>query len=305
MEMKPIGRGRFCERPLPEDQIKLHPTKRQIAWMRLLNLHGALPSTYLFEIENKEISCRRPQHQLKRLWQAGYVYRPRQQRATENSNYNQYVYDLTELGKAYLRENGLWIEAVRPSGNWVHQLFVSCVTATIDIMCQRDGYRYIPPHEYLDGHALSSPVPFWWDDGDHVLPLAPDAVFAIDYGSNSFIAFALEADRNTEPNTAKLPTRKSDLRTIRQYGSFIGQKLYKRAYDRDAMMVFLYATVNARHAANFVEMAGRELSSPSYVAAGVVPEFDTPYKPPHLLRHLFEGPLTRAGKDPFTIRMTA
>jgi hypothetical protein len=275
--------------------------------MRFLNLHGCLPTNYLFELENEksEAERRAAQAQLKRLWLAGFVYRPRQQRATDNANYHQYVYDLTEKGRAYLKENELWVESVRPTGNWVHQLFVSCVTATVDIMCQREGYRYMPPHEYLDARPLSTPVPFRWEGTERTLPLAPDAVFAIGYDEKSFIAFALEADRNTEPNRSRNWSRKSDLRTIRQYGAFIGQKLYRQAYKREAHMVLLYITVSKGHAREFAKMVEEELKSPAYVAVGVVPEFETPFKPPVLLKHLFEGPLQRAGREPFTIKKTA
>lgn len=302
-----MGRGRFRERPLPEERIELVPTRRQIRWMQFLALHGCLPSTYLFDLEGEKTDPERraAQEQLKRLWLGGFVSRPRQQRATDNANYHQYVYDLSEQGRAYLRGNGLWIDAIRPTGNWVHQLFVSCVTASIDIMCHRSGYRYVPPHEYLDGRVLAAPVPFAWDDGRHTLPLAPDAVFAIDYGDNSFIAFALEADRNTEPNRAHNWSRKSDLRTIRQYASFIGQKLYRKAYQREAHMVLLYVTISLGHAGAFVKMTEDELDSPSYIAVGVVPEFQTPFRPPQLLAHLFDQPLLRAGRDPFTIKKTA
>lgn len=294
----------FRERPLPEVRITLIPTARHIRWLRFLNLHGPLPSQYLFDLEGEKTESQRraAQQQLTRLWIGGYVQRPRQQRATENSNYHHYVYDLTDEGRAYLQANGLRADALRPTGNFVHQLFVACVTATIDIMCQREGYRYIPPHEYLDGRSPIVDVPFAWDGKTHKAPMAPDAVFAIDYGNGSFIAFALEADRNTEPNTSNLPNRKSDLRSIRQYASFIGKKLYRQSYGREAMMVLLYVTVSAGHAANFTRLAADELGSPIYVAVGVVPEFQTPFRPPLLLRHLFEEGLIRPGREPFTIK---
>lgn len=294
----------FSERPAPAERIDIRPTERQTRWLRFLNLHGPLPSQYLFDLEGEKTESQRrsAQHQLTRLWRGGFICRPRAQRETDNSNYNHYVYDLTEEGRRYLEEIRAWVDACRPSGNFVHQLFIASVTATIDIMCQREGYRYIPPHEYLDGRRATVEVPFEWNGTRQKLPMAPDAVFAIDYGDSSFIAFALEADRNTEPNVSTLPTRKSDLRTIRQYGSFIGRKLYREAYGREAMMVLLYVTVNAGHATNFLRMVGDELGSPSYIAASVVSDFARPFKPPLLLKHLFEGPLLRVGREPFTIR---
>ena len=310
MENKPIGRGLFRERPLPEEQIELNPTKRQEEWLRFLNLHGALPSSYLFDLEGEknEDQFRAAQVQLRRIWHGGYVYRPKQQRATDNANYHQYVYDLTDKGIAHLKRRGLFEDTVRPTGNWVHQLFVSCVTATMDIMCRREGYRYIPPHEYLNGQTLAAKVPFVWDKRKITMPLAPDAVFAIDYGENSFIAYALEADRKTEtgrPTKRRNPALKTYERVLKQYAEFIGRKLYRQAYKREAMMVLLFFTVTAGRADSFLRAVDEEIGPCAYVATGVVPEFITPFRPPRLLSHLFSTPLPRAGKEPFVIKKTA
>jgi len=44
-------------------------------------------------------------------------------------------------------------------------------------------------------------------------------------------------------------------------------------------------------------MVGEELGSPAYVAVGVLDAFATPFKPPGLPVHLFEGPLPRSGRE--------
>jgi hypothetical protein len=307
MDQKAKGRGLFFERAQPQDRISLRPTDRQLRWMQFLNLHGALPSQYLFDLEGeKSVGQRRTaQHYLLRLWRGGFIYRPKQQRATENANYHHYVYDLTEEGRKCLERKGLLVAALRPTGPWPHQLFVSCVTATIDIWCQRSGYRYIPPHQYLAGKPIATSVPFAWEDGERSTTLVPDAVFAIDYGRGSYVAYALEADRNTEPHKHQSWRRKSDRRAVRQYASLIGRGLYKRAYERDAMMVLLYVTVAEPRARAFLRTVTEEVGPCPYIAAGVVPEMDVPFRPPLLLSHLFNGRLERAGKDPFTVRQPA
>jgi hypothetical protein len=306
---KPIGRGWFHEKPPVEEQIDLKPTERQARWLRFLLLHGPLPSSFLFALEGEKSATelRSAQLPLRRLWQGGFIIRPHQQRETENSNYNEYVYDLSEQGRRYLRDQGHWIDTVRPTGPWVHQLFVATVTATADIFCQREGYRYIPPHEYLGEQPATAKVPFHWDGKAITLSLAPDAVFAIDYGK-SFIAYALEADRDTEistPRSRNNPYRKSDLRSVRQYVQFIGQKQYKTAYGRSAMMVLLFITANETRKARFLDVVAGEMSPCSFIAAGVVPEFGKPWKPPRPLFHLFDQPLDRAGKDGFVIKKPA
>ena len=269
--------------------------------MRFLNLHGPLSSEYLYELTARKAGNRHNVREaIKDLYDGGMTYKPIQQRATDQPDGHFHVYDLTEKGRAYLKADGLWADAVRPTGNWVHQFMVATITATMHIMCERSGYRYIPPHEYLDGKKMTVDVPFAWNGNEQILPLAPDALFAIDYGG-SFIAFALEADRNTEPNRPRSWMRKSDLRMLRQYACFIGKRLYNKAYGRKARLVLLYITVNEGHARNFIDLVADELGSLSYIAVGVATAFETPFYPPKLLSHLFNEGLRRARKGPFTM----
>lgn len=299
--------GRVKYTPHTQNPIKdFMPNKRHIQWMQFLNLHGCLPSEYLYEYTREEMGNKHNfREAIKKLYDGGMIYKPKGQRATEYPDRYFHCYDLTEKGKQYLKDNGLWVEALRPTGNWVHQLFISCITATVHIMCIRSGYRYIPPHEYLNGKPMKYDVLFDWDDGPHTVSLGPDAVFAIDYGDKSFIAYALEADRNTEPSEAKSWKRKSDLRTVRQYGNFISKRMYKKAYGREAMMMLLYVTVGETHAQNFLDIVARELGSPPYVTVGVEDAFRTPFYPPKLLTHLFEEPLLRAGREGWTLKREA
>lgn len=298
-----LGRAKFTphtQSPHPDFVANKHHT----AWMLFLNLHGPLSSEYLYQYTIERIGNRHNfSEALKALYDGGMVYKPIQQRSTEYPDGHFHVYDLTQKGEDYLRKKGLLVDALRPTGKWVHQFMVSTITATIHIMCGRKGCCYIPPHAYLADNSLSYPVPFNWQDGSHTLSLIPDAVFAIDYGGGSFIAYFLEADRNTEAHKKTVKwNRKSDLRSIRQYGNFIGKKLYKKAYQRDARAVMLFITVAPGHAANFLDLVAEELGSPHYVAVGVQDAFQEPFYPPKLLEDLFEGDLARAGREPFRIQ---
>lgn len=278
------------------------PAERQ--WLSFLNVHGLASSELLYELTRDKKGVRNRHNfseKLLRLWEAGLVSKPMAQRATECADNNFHIYDLSEKGREYLKREGLWVEALRPSGNFAHGLMVAYITGTIDIMCRRHRYHYIPPHEYLADNPLKAEVPFAWEDGRHTGPLVPDAVFAIDYGNHSFIAYALEADRNTEPVRAKRWQRKSDLRTIRQYKSFIADRQYQQAYGRQADMMLLYVTVSKGHAETFLELVAEELDSPTYIAVGVLEAFKTPFRPSKMPGYLFEGPLARVGRDGWTL----
>jgi len=280
------------------------PDEAERQWLTFLNVHGLASSDTLFELTRSMTGVRNRHNcseRLLRLWEAGILFKPIGQRATANADANFHVYDLAERGRMFLAREGLWVEALRPSGNFAHQLMVATITATIDIGCRRAGYQYVPPHEYLAGKRLKANVPFDWDDGRHICPLVPDTVFAIDYGNRSFIAYALEADRNTEPLRASSWQRKSDLRMLRQYRNFIGGKQYRQAYGRVANMMLLYVTVSEGHARTFLDLVGEELGAPACVAVGVLESFATPFRPPRLPMHLFDQPLRRAGKEGWRI----
>ncbi|MDQ0316419.1 replication-relaxation family protein [Amorphus orientalis] len=284
--------------------------RRDVEWMQFLNLHGPLSSEYLFQLTYDKAKNRDNfNKQILRLFDGQMIYKPIQQRATDPDTRNGHfhVYDLTEKGKAYLKAEGLWVDAVRPSGNdWVHQFMISSITATIDIMCRRNGYRYIPPHEYLAraGSARIENVPFVFDGVRRERNLTPDAVFAIDYGGGSFIAYALEADRDTECGETADWRRKSFKRSVLQYREVIGRKLYRDAYKREAMMMLLYVTVNPGNAESALRIIGEQIGPCPYIAVGLENAFETPFYPPKLMTHLFEEPLARAGKGAWALKKT-
>lgn len=300
-----LGRRKFASHTTkPISSFK--PRPRHGEWMQFLNLHGPLSSEYLFQLTYGQATNRDNfNKQILELFDGQMVYKPIQQRATDPDTRNGHfhVYDLTEKGKAYLKTEGLSVDTLRPNGNdWVHQFMTSSITATIDIMCRRTGYRYIPPHEYLNraGTARIENAPFVFDGIRRERSLSPDAVFAIDYGG-SFIAYALEADRDTECGETADWRRKSFKRSVLQYREVIGRKLYRNAYKREAMMMLLYVTVNQGNAESALRIIDEQIGPCPYIAVGVEHAFETPFYPPKLMAQLFEGSLARAGKQPWVM----
>ncbi|MDA4846415.1 replication-relaxation family protein [Hoeflea poritis] len=301
-----IGRGRFRERPART--VELNPTRRQVEWLKFLNLHGCLPSSYLHELTRDTAKSERAtQHQLRRLWLGGYIYRPKQQRATDNANYHEYVYDLTDKGISYLKLHGLYVDAYRPrsfssSDKWPHNFMISCITATMHIMCLRCGYEYVPPHVFAGQKLKIENVPFLYDGRRRKKHLTPDSVFAIGY-PDGHIAYALEADRNTEPNDAADWKRKSAKSSVLQYQSVIGNKLYQKTYGRQTPMMLIYVTVSATHANNILQVISDNLGPCHYIAVGVATDFEPPFwRPPRPLTHLFERSLGRAAKSSWVVK---
>lgn len=325
------GRVKFTSHSQrPRRNVKLREYHNDI--LLFINLHGPQSSAMLNAIN--------PRHKdtvsdhLALMYDAGYLFKPEPQRATEDPDKKLHVYDLTPKGIKYLQDEGLYVKTKRPvadkAATWAHQFMVASITACMDIMCRRSGYRYIPAHKLVPGPRTRK-VSFTWTDGKtYTRDLCPDAIFGIDYGENTVI-YMLEADRNNETNDSDEIDVKTDRRSLLQYQEFIGRKQYKEPADgprpgyglTDPAML-LYITVAEGHAVEFRELAKSITNGGAYyIAIGVADEFRKRFVPPHLkhevtyydngvkqthtigLYSLFEEPLQRPGRDPYTIKKEA
>lgn len=150
--------------------------------------------------------------------------------------------------------------------------------------------------------TIATTARFFWKGKRHECALIPDSLFAIKY-DKGFIAYAVEADRNTEPNDPATPHRKSARRNIKQYAEFVGKKRYKKCYGLNCPMVVLNISVSHDHNHRLLAMVDEEIGKCSYLAFGVAQEFATPFRPPgELLTHVFDEPLERNGHGGYLLR---
>ena len=239
-----LGRATF-HHIAPRDNV--HPTPREVRWLKHIERHGPQSSTYLYELTRDTHSCRDTAlRQLQKLRAGGYLMLPRQQRATEHASFNPYIYDLTKLAKDHLFDLGLSEPTVRPTGHWWHGYMTACVTSSIDITAARQGVRYIPAHEILAINNAPLAIPI----GNQ--KLIPDQLFALDYGG-SYRVFALEVDRGTEPKTSPA-NRKSWAHSIDLYRQVIERKLYKTHYGLKANLLVLWVFNSRVNEARFLDM---------------------------------------------------
>ena len=228
-------------------QSGVHPTERELRWLKHIERHGPQSSQYLFELTRDTHRCKDTAlRAMQRLRAGGYLRLPRQQRATERADFNPYIYDLTKRTRDYLADVGLAEPTVRPTGHWWHGYAVSSVTSSIDIAAARDGVRYIPAHEILaiKGADLAIPV--------GRTKLIPDQLFALDY-TGSFRVFALEVDRGTEPKTSA-STRKSWAASIDLYHQVIESQLWRSHYGLKANLLTLFVMPTVTAADAFLDM---------------------------------------------------
>lgn len=225
----------------------VHPTARELSWLKHIERHGPQSSQYLYELTRRTHRCKDTSlRDLQKLRAGGILTLPRQQRATEHAEFNHYIYDLTQAGKDRLVDLGIDEPTLRPTGHWWHGYTMARVTSSIDIAATRQGVRYIPAHEILAlrGADLALPV--------GRSKLIPDQLFALDYGGR-FRAFALEVDRGSEPKTS--PTkRKSWERAIAQYIQMIENQVGQKHYGLRSNLLVLWVFSSRAREARFLEL---------------------------------------------------
>ena len=286
---------------------------RDVEWFRALHRHGPLTSTYLHRFTehlcgNEKATRTRLAdlfHEDRTLHKGAYLSRPHQQFETIDARYQELIYDLTPASAAVLKERGGWHDGIHHGGPWKHRHMVASITASIELMCRERGLRYIPGHHILEraGATLQATVPYTWKGTEKQAKLTPDALFAIDYGG-MFRAFVVEADRSTEPNISRSHTRKSWLRTIRQYRHFIGGQLYKEHYGLACPLILLVVTTSPGHMQNILGAVESVAGQNTYMCFTAAANFGSYFKPSSLLSHLFTDGWKRAGHPDFRIAST-
>ena len=287
-----LGRATFHH---IEHRPGIRPTAREIRWLKHIERHGPQSSHYLHALtRDTHRDADTSRRQLQKLRAGGYLFCPRQQRATENASFHPYIYDLTDLARDCLRDDGLSEDTIRPTGHWVHGYMTACITSSIDIAAGRAGVAYIPGHRVLErsGATLGTEI-----DGRKLIP---DQLFGLDHGGR-YRFFCVEADRGTEPKTAS-SGRKSYRAMVEQYQAFIGGKHYKEHYGLSAGLLLLAVFSSPTNERRFLETVGQVMGRRSaYVLARTIPDFHVCFRPPPVLTDLFDGPWHRAGHPDFQI----
>lgn len=273
-----IGRATF-HHIAPQRVTRL--TNREVRWLKHIERHGPQSSIYLYELTKDTHRCKDTAlRQMQKLRAGGYLCLPRQQRATEHSNFNAFIYDLPPNAREYLFNNDIAEPVVRPHGHWIHGYMTSCITSSIDIAAARDGVRYIPAHEILAIKNAPFAIPI---DGQNLIP---DQLFALNYGG-SFRAFALEADRGTEPKTSTAK-RKSYKKSIELYRKLIERQIYKTHYGLKAPLLVLWVFSSRSNEARFLELLkGQPERIRQHFLTQSIEGFHQNYKPPQILSDLY------------------
>ena len=310
MDTDSLGRrGRHKRQP---NGKRLHPQPRDWVWLKKLHQHGPLPTSYLhaFTDDLGKDQARAIKRMADLFHETGLLSRPEQQNDTIDARHNQLIYAISKQGENALRSEGAYSQnAPSPTGTFKHRVMVACLTASIELACrQRADINYMPQHVILDRKNAQMRIPVTIHNPvlrrDEQHDLIPDALFGLEYQMNDrkrFVCYLLEADRGTEPITAKSKARKSIWRSLQQYRTLIGKGHYKQHFGLKSGLLVLHVTTSDVRRNNMISELEKlsEDGSNTYMLFNTADTFGNFFKPPEPLIDLLTEPWHRAGKPPF------
>lgn len=263
-----------------DDDVKVTITERDIVWFSFMHRHGGrLPTSYIHDWTGPtHPNYQSTQNRLKLLARAGYLTRPDAQFETSHPEYNELIHELTDKADALLKSQGLYFARAPRMGGWFkHQVFLSCVLASIELNCREAGYGFIPQHVLLDraGVGLAMMI-----DGDKV---EDDGLCAIVIDGKE-IYLPIEIDRGTHRTWSQKLDAKSWKRSVKQKREIIGSKKYKEHLKTESGALQLIVTISQAKQEGILEVIAEEMPKGcNYLLVTYIPEFGRVFHPPRKL----------------------
>lgn len=271
---------------------------RDVRWLSFLHRHGGrLPTSYLYDATKETHSCRFwSQERLKILYQEmKLIDRPWQQFEVRDSRMNELVHEISPLGIEELKSRGLFSEyAPTMGGHFKHQLYLGCISASVELNAREAGYVYIPQHHLLS--EAKAQLQFTGSFGTFM----PDGVFGLIIDGKMIVCF-LEIDRSTEGNyhVASLKGKRWE-QSIKQYEEVLnpGKRLYRDWLKVNCGAVLLIVTVSQDKQEKILNIIEEVHPRCSYMMVHNYPQFGKLFHPPTKLDVLGAN-WTRNGHPPF------
>ena len=279
-----------------------------------------LTSTWIhaFEGGNADATLRK----LRRLYDAGYLDRPQQQRYSQNANYKHIVYERTE--KAALEAKALLPtrrQSAHRSNSYPHELIVDLgFYAPMHLASKLDGTLHVHMAKRLmDGDCfmietkhgprrLGFPESTRESDDPFNVPMGGDRAIRFDgtpfllerNGSFIFVP-GIEVDRRTEGLTTRAPkdpTRTTLARHLDDIMEFFESKKHRSYYGFSMMMVPIITT-NESHTESAMAYVEKKLGKCQYMLFDTLPDLALEPHFPKPSADLFLRPKRRVGYKEF------
>lgn len=297
----------------------VYPTERDIEIFKLLTRFRYLPADYIRAFvggNDKALShrlnllCRKPNL---------YLARPIQQRQRAAANYRPLIYELDDRGIRVLRERGLAVPQKSQRRNFIHELMISQIAASIELgTLENPAVRLISLGEILAKEntpqtlrdaaipsAISVSYPFRGEMRTEQI-IADAQPFGLERtvdGKRSYLFFpGFEADCGTEPIDAADADRASIARKFCAYLALVEQGLHRIRFGFPNFLVPFITTSTARMESmmTLVERLTAGQGSKIFLFK-TLPCFAAAEKPPAASGHILTEPWHRAGFSPLCL----
>jgi hypothetical protein len=311
--------SRWTRDPVRNDdgsEVAAHPTDRDIAIFQLLARFRYLPSDYIHAFvggnakavgRRLNLLCRKPNL---------YLARPQQQRQSAAANHRPLIYALDVRGSRALRERGLLLPQSTSVRNFVHELMVAQVTASIELGTKENpSVRVITWSEILesektpkatrDSATPSFRVAYSFNSHTSTSEITADAFpFGLERVNDAgriYLFFpGIEADCGTEPIDPRDSQRSSIAKKFAAYMAVAQQALYRSHFGFPNFFV-PFITTNVCRMQSMMQLLERvtEGRGSKMFLFKTFPLFTSAAKPPLPTGHMLTEPWSRVGFAPF------
>ena len=296
--------------------VAVYPTERDIEIFKLLARYRYLPSDYIHAFVGGNPKALL--HRLNLLSRKPNLYlsRPSQQRQCADANYRPLTYALDEAGARALRERDLPVPLKGSRHNFIHELMIAQITASIELGARANpAVRLITWEQILANHTTPAatrslpmpnaiPVPYTLCGETRSDQIIADArPFGLERtidGKRSFLFFpGIEADCGTEPVDAADPERSSIAKKFAAYLAIVEQGIHRSHFGFPNFFVPFVTTTTARlnsMMALVERLTGK--SGSKILLFKTFPTLTFPDRPPPAGGHMLTEPWPRAGFSP-------
>jgi hypothetical protein len=299
--------------------VVVRPTERDIEIFKLLVRFRFLPSDYIHAFvggSEKALS-----HRLNLLSRKPNLYlaRPHQQRQCADANYRRLIYELDERGRRILRERGLSFLPKSYHHNFMHELMVAQITASIELGVRANAnvrlitWPEILAHETMPSatHDAAAPatirVSYELRGAKRSDEISADArPFGLERtiaGKRSYLFFpGIEADCGTEPIDVGDADRSSVGKKFAAYMAIAEQGLHRSHFGFPNFFI-PFITTSAARLTSMMELLGRLTGGRGckILLFKTFPSFTSPERPPAPSGHMLTEPWQRVGFPPLPL----
>lgn len=245
---------------------------------------------------------------LRRLYDHGYIDKPREQLRGYNNLYCSEIYMLDTKGQQLLSDRGLASPLITrlyrdrtdaPIRQFAHAMMICDTLASIEAGAIQAGITFIPWTEIVKdkkGNPLKFPISIVHNHESHNGFLVPDGLFGLDYGDGKIAYFALEAEHYNPIRPTNLK-RASTLKKLLGYRDIVRNQVYKHQLGIGNLRVLVVAP-NPTRTLHQVELLEELVGKSHLFLFHPIPVQEELYKAPPPFPELFDAPWMRAGLEP-------